>query len=71
MKKASLKITKGLWEMPVEGVCTACPDVVFTVKGLSLTPTVEELTRELQAKFDKHFKAVHMGEDASQEETAS
>ena len=66
VKKPSLKITKGLGEMPVEGVCTACQDAVFVVKGLPLNPTVEKCTRELQEQFNKHFKKVHLREDASQ-----
>jgi hypothetical protein len=67
MKKPSLKITKGLaGEIPVEGLCTACPDIIFHVSTLSEMPTVEEGTAKLQKLFDEHFRRVHLPEDASQ-----
>jgi hypothetical protein len=64
MKKPSLRVTKWLGDIPVEGECTACPDVTFKVKPITHRPTREEYGKNLQQEFDRHFKHVHKRQDA-------
>ncbi len=67
MKKPSLRITKYLGnEIPVDGVCTACPDIVFQVSKLPLPPTAEEGKAKLEKLFNEHFAKMHLREDARQ-----
>jgi hypothetical protein len=65
MKKPELTITKYDTIVPVEGSCTSCPDVKFTVPNAErMGPP--EAQNVLNGQFKKHFKEVHMHEDASQ-----
>jgi hypothetical protein len=59
MKKATLRITKWLSDIPVEATCTYCPAVSFKAQGTSHRPDREEYRKSLQAQFDAHCKAEH------------
>jgi trans-aconitate methyltransferase len=59
MKKPSLRVTKWLKDIPVEGACTSCADSGFNVTSSSHRPNREEYQRLLQREFDHHVKAVH------------
>ena len=63
MKKPHLVVTRsaGIPPTPVEGKCSACPDT-FIVGGRSPA----ENAKMLEEEFEKHFKKVHLTEDASQ-----
>jgi hypothetical protein len=64
MKKPSLRITKWLGDIPIEGECTSCPEIgKFGVR--STRPNKAEHQKQLQQAFDSHFKEVHLREDAS------
>jgi hypothetical protein len=65
MKKARLRVTKWLGEIPVEIECTACLEWRFRATSLSHRPNREEFVQQLQRAFDQHFKTVHGAEDAS------
>jgi len=67
MKKPSLRITKWMGNIPVEGACTSCADVNLKVESTTHRPIREEYQTALEAAFELHFKQVHMREeDASQ-----
>ena len=66
MKKPSLRITKWMGNIPVEGGCTSCADVRLKVESTTHRPILEEYQTALEAAFELHFKQVHMREDASQ-----
>ena len=65
MKKPELTITKSDGIVPVEGSCTSCPDVRFKVPHPErMGPP--EAQNMLNGQFKKHFREIHMREDASQ-----
>ncbi len=66
MQKPSLRITKWMGNIPVEGGCTSCADVNLKVESTTHRPIREEYQTALEAAFELHFKQVHMCEDASQ-----
>jgi hypothetical protein len=66
MKRPSLRVTKWLRDIPVEGECTACAGVRFNVRPISHRPNREEYQKSLQSAFAAHFKSVHPCEEASQ-----
>ena len=59
MKRATVRVTKWLADIPVEATCTLCPNVSFRAKGQSHRPNREEYQRSLQSQFDEHYKLVH------------
>ena len=66
MNKPSLRITKWMGNIPIEGGCTACPDVNLKVGATTHRPILEEYQTALETAFELHFKQVHMREDSSQ-----
>jgi hypothetical protein len=64
-KKPTLRGTKWLGTIPVEAVCTACPDVKFKASTGSHRPDPGEYTKSLQQQFEAHLKQVHAGPGAS------
>jgi len=65
MRKPELTITRYDGIVPVEGSCTSCPDVRFKVPHPErIGPP--EAQNALTGQFKKHFKQVHMHEDANQ-----
>lgn len=66
MKKPSLRITKWMGNIPVEGGCTSCAGVRLNVESTTHRPILEEYQTALEAAFELHFKQVHMREDTSQ-----
>jgi hypothetical protein len=67
VKKPSVRVTKWLGDIPVEGACTSCASVRFQIKPLTHRPNREEYRVILQRAFDQHFRHVHVREDASQD----
>lgn len=59
MKKATVRVTKWLGEIPVEATCSLCSTVSFRASGQSHRPNREEYQRSLQAQFDEHVKLSH------------
>ena len=57
MKKATLRVTKWLTDIPAEAHCQKCPTVSFKAQGTSHRPNREDYERSLQAQFDAHCKA--------------
>jgi len=64
MKKPHLEITQND-KSGLHGTCSSC-DTYFTLGGPGLARNPEAAMRTMQRQFDKHFKQVHMREDASQ-----
>jgi hypothetical protein len=64
MKRSSLRVSKWLGDIPVEGECTVCAGVRFNVRPISHRPNREEYRKSLQSAFDAHVKNVHPGEAA-------
>jgi hypothetical protein len=65
MKEPALEITESRGPIPVEGACTSCWNVKFKVR----VPDNLDRTEALKfptTQFERHFKVVHMDEDASQ-----
>ena len=59
MKKPTLRVTKWLCDIPLEGHCTQCLAVSFKAQGTSHRPSREEYQKSLQAQFDAHCKVAH------------
>ena len=59
MKKPSIRVTKWLRDIPVEGTCSVCPGVSFRAQGSGHRPNRQEYQRSLQQQFDAHAKAEH------------
>ena len=64
MKKPHLEVTQDD-KSGLHGKCSSC-DRYFTFGGPGLARNPEAAMRTMQRQFDKHFKQVHMREDASQ-----
>jgi hypothetical protein len=65
MTKSTLRVTKWLGDIPLEGSCTLCPAVLFRVASTHHRPQKAEYQEQLQRAFDRHVKDVHMPEDTS------
>jgi hypothetical protein len=67
MKRPELLVTahSGGGVVPTEGTCTSCPDEKFHIRVPDNLDRKDALN-SLKRQFDKHFKRVHMREDASQ-----
>jgi hypothetical protein len=59
VKKATLRVTKWLSDIPVEACCTACAGVSFKAQSSSHRPNREEYQKSLQAQFDSHSEVAH------------
>ena len=62
MKKPTIRVTKWLGDIPVEGICSFCPAVLFRAKGTGHRPNREEYQQSLQAQFSEHCKVSHSQE---------
>jgi hypothetical protein len=65
MKKPSLRVSKWMGTIPVEGECTACAGVRFNVRPISHRPNRLEYEKSLQSAFGAHYKNVHLQEEGS------
>jgi hypothetical protein len=65
MKMPNLQITKWHGMSPVEALCSSCRNAISTFISARPGNPGDNLA-ELKAAFDRHFKEVHMREDASQ-----
>jgi hypothetical protein len=64
MKKPHLEITQND-KSGLHGKCSSC-DAYFTIGGPGLARNPATAMKTMQREFDKHFRQVHMREDASQ-----
>jgi hypothetical protein len=67
MKRPSLRVSKWMGDIPVEGECTACAGVRFNVRPVSHRPNREEYQKSLQSAFGAHLKNVHLREDVNED----
>jgi hypothetical protein len=65
MKKPELIITKKRGLIPYAGICSSCPAIGEFRVGTN-QPNREKNEKILNAAFERHFKKVHLTEDASQ-----
>jgi hypothetical protein len=64
MKKPHLEITQND-KSGLHGRCSSC-DAYFTVSGPGSARNPSAAMKTVQRQFDKHFRQIHMHEDASQ-----
>ncbi len=57
MKKPELLITQKVGEVPVRGICSACPHIVFDIGSKRGKRGDHE--RKLKKLFSEHLKKVH------------
>jgi hypothetical protein len=57
MKKPTLRLTKWLGDIPVEG-CALCPETLFRAAS-SHRPQKAEYNESLQRAFDRHLADCH------------
>jgi hypothetical protein len=57
MKKPELLITQKVGEVPVRGICSACPHIVFDIGSKGGKRGDHE--RKLKKLFSEHLKKVH------------
>jgi hypothetical protein len=62
----SLRVTKWLGDIPVEGVCTSCPDAEFRPSWKNRRPNKSQNEEKMKQAFGRHFREVHTREDAGQ-----
>jgi hypothetical protein len=60
----SLKVTKWLGDIPVEGACSSCPDVQFRPSWANRRPQKDLNEQKMKQAFDRHCVEVHVREDA-------
>jgi hypothetical protein len=59
MRKPFIRVTKWLRDIPVEAICTSCPNVSFRAQPSTHRPNREEYQKSLQQQFDAHCKTEH------------
>jgi hypothetical protein len=64
MKKPHLEITQND-KSGLHGKCSSC-DEYFTIGGPGVARNPAAAMKTLQRQFDKHFRQIHMREDAGQ-----
>jgi hypothetical protein len=64
MKKAALRVTKWLGDIPIEARCTLCPESHFRAASTHHRPQKAEYSELLQREFNRHVAEFH-GEEAS------
>jgi hypothetical protein len=57
MNKPELLITQKIGKVPVRGICSACPHIIFDT-GAKVGKS-EDHQRKLEKLFSEHFKKVH------------
>lgn len=62
MKKPTLRVTKWLGDIPIEGSCTLCPTTLFRPAPVHHRPQKTEYTEMLQRAFDRHVADCHREE---------
>jgi hypothetical protein len=63
MKKPALRVTKWLRDIPVEGCCNMCPDVVFRAETAHHRPEKAKYCELLQRAFDHHVANCHRADN--------
>ena len=59
MKKPTLRVTKWLRDIPIEGCCSLCPETLFHAASLHHRPQKAEYIERLQGEFDRHVADFH------------
>jgi hypothetical protein len=59
MQKPTLRVTKCLGDIPVEGRCSLCPDTLFHAISPHHRPQKAEYIERLQRAFDRHVADLH------------
>jgi hypothetical protein len=57
VNKPELLITQKIGNVPVRGICSACPHIIFDT-GAKVRKS-EDHQRKLKKLFSEHFKKVH------------
>jgi len=60
-----LKVTKWLGDIPVEGVCSSCPDAEFRPSWKDHRPQKDANEEKMKQAFDRHFREVHICGDGT------
>ena len=61
-----LKVTKWLGDIPIEGVCTSCPDAQFRPNWNNHRPNKAQNEEKMKQAFGRHFREVHTNEYAGE-----
>jgi hypothetical protein len=59
MKKPTLRVTKWLGDIPIEGRCTLCPETLLHAASPHHRPQKAEYIERLQQVFDRHVADLH------------
>ena len=59
MKKARMRVTQWLGDIPVEAECAACAGVRFRASGTGHRPDRIQYAESLQRQFDRHVRTSH------------
>ena len=59
MKRPTLRVTKWLADIPIEGCCSLCPETLFHAASPHHRPQKVEYTERLQGEFDRHVADSH------------
>jgi len=62
MKKPTLRVTKWLGDIPIEGRCSFCPETLFHAASSHHRPLKAEYIERLQRAFDSHVADCHREE---------
>ena len=65
MKKPTLRVTKWLGDIPIEGRCSLCPETLFHAVSGHHRPQKAEYIERLQRAFDSHVADYHREEIAA------
>jgi len=60
MKKPTLRVTKWLGDIPVEGCCSLCPEALFRAASPHHRPQKAEYIERLERAFDQHVADMHI-----------
>jgi hypothetical protein len=64
MKKPTLRVTKWLGDIPIEGCCSLCPETLFHATSAHHRPQKAEYIERPQRAFDSHVADCHREEIA-------
>jgi hypothetical protein len=59
MKKPTLRVTKWLGDIPIEGCCSLCSETIFHAASSHHRPQKAEYIARLQRAFDRHVADEH------------
>ena len=62
VKMPFLRVTKWLGDIPIEGVCTSCPDAQFRPSWNNRRPNKAQNEEKMKQAFGRHCREVHAEE---------